>query len=111
MPFRRLVVIWICSVPEDAQARHVIGLGLADAMRHAVPDLPPDSYPAMIERYRFHYLSGDHDCCCSMVCRKCWPASRRLATFWQWQRQKSAGIGAGAGSFRFAAAFFGLALR
>lgn len=48
-------------VPEDAQARHVIGLGLADAMRHAVPDLPPDSYPAMIERYRFHYLSGDHD--------------------------------------------------
>ncbi|WP_306603408.1 HAD family hydrolase [Azonexus sp.] len=48
-------------VPEDARARHVIGLGLADAMRHAVPDLPPESYPVMIERYRFHYLSGDHD--------------------------------------------------
>ena len=48
-------------VPADAQARHVIGLGLADAMRQAVPDLPAERYPAMIERYRFHYLSADHD--------------------------------------------------
>lgn len=48
-------------VPEDSRARHVIGLGLADAMRHAVPDLPVDRYQAMVERYRFHYLSGDHE--------------------------------------------------
>lgn len=48
-------------VPDDARARHVIGLGLADAMRHAVPDLPPEKYQAMVERYRFHYLSGDHE--------------------------------------------------
>ena len=47
-------------VPDDARARHVIGLGLADAMRHAVPDLRPEDTPAMVERYRFHYLSGDH---------------------------------------------------
>lgn len=47
-------------VPGEAQARHVIGLGLADAMRHAVPDLPPERYQAMVERYRFHYLAGDH---------------------------------------------------
>ena len=47
-------------VPDDARARHVIGLGLADAMRHAVPDLTPEQVPAMVERYRFHYLSGDH---------------------------------------------------
>jgi len=46
--------------PSEAQARHVIGLGLADAMRHAVPDLPVERYPAMIERYRFHYLAGDN---------------------------------------------------
>ncbi|MBS1199019.1 MAG: family hydrolase [Proteobacteria bacterium] len=46
--------------PGDAQARHVIGLGLMDAMRYAVPDLPADRYQAMVERYRFHYLSGDH---------------------------------------------------
>ncbi len=46
--------------PSDAQARHVIGLGLADAMRHAVPDLGAERYQEMIDRYRFHYLSGDH---------------------------------------------------
>ncbi len=46
--------------PSDTQARHVIGLGLVDAMRQAVPDLKPERYQAMSERYRFHYLSGDH---------------------------------------------------
>jgi phosphoglycolate phosphatase len=46
--------------PSDAQARHVIGLGLADAMRHAVPSLPPERGHEMVERYRFHYLSADH---------------------------------------------------
>lgn len=46
--------------PDDARARHVIGLGLVDAMRHAVPDLPSDRYQAMVDRYRFHYLAGDH---------------------------------------------------
>ncbi len=48
-------------VPEDARARHVIGLGLVDAMRHAVPDLTPERYQDMVDRYRFHYLSGDHE--------------------------------------------------
>lgn len=47
-------------VPSDEQARHVIGLGLVDALRHAVPELPPARYQAMVDRYRFHYLSGDH---------------------------------------------------
>lgn len=47
-------------VPDDARARHVIGLGLIDAMRHAVPELPPEHYPLVAERYRFHYLAGDH---------------------------------------------------
>lgn len=46
--------------PSDAQARHVIGLGLTDAMRHAVPSLPPERIHEMVERYRFHYLSADH---------------------------------------------------
>ncbi len=49
------------AVPSDALARHVIGLGLEDAMRHAAPDLPPERTPEMVERYRFHYLSGDHE--------------------------------------------------
>jgi phosphoglycolate phosphatase len=47
------------QVPEDARARHVIGLGLVDALRHAAPDLQPENYQAMVERYRFHYLAGD----------------------------------------------------
>lgn len=47
-------------VPDDARARHVIGLGLIDAMRHAVPDLAPERYPVVADRYRFHYLAGDH---------------------------------------------------
>ena len=29
-------------VPSDEAARFVIGLGLADAMRHVAPQLPPD---------------------------------------------------------------------
>lgn len=47
--------------PSDAQARYVIGLGLGDALRTAVPQLPPDDYPRMVERYRHHYLSRDRE--------------------------------------------------
>ncbi len=47
--------------PSDDRARHVIGLGLADALRRAVPELPENRYPAMIDRYRHHYLSRDHE--------------------------------------------------
>ena len=47
--------------PSEERARHVIGLGLSDALRHAVPELPENDYPSMVERYRFHYLSRDHE--------------------------------------------------
>lgn len=47
--------------PPEERARHVIGLGLADALRHAVPELTEDRYPQMVERYRHHYLSRDHE--------------------------------------------------
>lgn len=47
--------------PSDAQARYVIGLGLGDALRHAVPSLSSDDYPRMVERYRHHFLSSDHE--------------------------------------------------
>ncbi len=46
--------------PSDQRARHIIGLGLGDALRHALPDLPEDHYPELVERYRHHYLSRDH---------------------------------------------------
>lgn len=48
-------------VPPDARARHVIGLGLGDALRHAVPELAEADYPKMVERYRHHYLASDHE--------------------------------------------------
>lgn len=48
-------------VPEDARARHVIGLGLSDALSYAVPELTEDKYPDMVARYRHHYLSRDQE--------------------------------------------------
>lgn len=49
------------AAPPAQQARHVIGLGLADALQRAVPDLPPEAYPRMVERYRHHYLARDQE--------------------------------------------------
>jgi phosphoglycolate phosphatase len=36
----------------------VIGLGLGDALRHAAPDLAPDRYGDLAQRYRHHYLAS-----------------------------------------------------
>lgn len=47
--------------PSDERARHVIGLGLGEALRHAVPELPEQRYPQMVDRYRHHYLSRDQE--------------------------------------------------
>ncbi|MDK9725144.1 MAG: HAD-IA family hydrolase [Sterolibacteriaceae bacterium MAG5] len=46
--------------PSEERARHIIGLGLADAMRYALPDLEPEHYDQLVDRYRHHYLSRDH---------------------------------------------------
>jgi len=46
-------------VPCDTAARYVIGLGLADAMRHVAPTLPLSEHPRLSERYRHHYLARD----------------------------------------------------
>ena len=45
------------EVPEPERARHVIGLGLHDAMRLAVPGLPSQRYPEFVESYRRHFLA------------------------------------------------------
>jgi phosphoglycolate phosphatase len=45
--------------PTREQANWVIGLGLMDAIRHAVPAIRRDQVPAFIERYRVHYLRRD----------------------------------------------------
>lgn len=47
--------------PTDQRARHIIGLGLDDALRLAVPDLAVSDYPHVVERYRHHFLSTDHE--------------------------------------------------
>lgn len=49
------------AVPDDARARHVIGLGLADALAYAVPELPASEYGRMADRYRHHFLARDAD--------------------------------------------------
>jgi phosphoglycolate phosphatase len=43
-------------IPSDAAARHVIGLGLRDAMALAVPQLPMEKYAEMSARYKYNYL-------------------------------------------------------
>lgn len=47
--------------PPESRSRHVIGLGLQDALSHAIPELAPADYPQLVERYRHHYLSADHE--------------------------------------------------
>ena len=48
-------------VPDEEQARFIIGLGLQDAMAHVLPGLDPVQYPRVAERYRVHYLQRDAD--------------------------------------------------
>ncbi|RTL47733.1 MAG: HAD family hydrolase [Rhodocyclaceae bacterium] len=45
--------------PSDERARHIIGLGLEDALRHALPNLPSERYGELSIRYRHHYLAQD----------------------------------------------------
>ena len=45
------------EVPEPERARHVIGLGLHDAMRIVVPQLPASRYPEFVASYRKHFLA------------------------------------------------------
>ena len=43
------------EVPTKEQASHVIGLGLQDALRLAVPGLMPEHVTEFVERYRHHF--------------------------------------------------------
>jgi phosphoglycolate phosphatase len=49
------------TVPDDEAARHVIGLGLGQALRYAVPDAPESMYEPLVVRYRHHFLLQDQD--------------------------------------------------
>jgi len=48
-------------VPDDSVASHVIGLGVQDALRTAVPSVRVDQHPRLVDRFRYHYLSKDHE--------------------------------------------------
>jgi phosphoglycolate phosphatase len=47
------------NVPSDETARHVIGLGLEQALHYAVPELTDAMRPDLVARYRHHFLSQD----------------------------------------------------
>ena len=47
--------------PSDELARHIIGLGLLDALRLALPNLEESRYRELGERYRYHFLARDHE--------------------------------------------------
>lgn len=46
-------------VPDRETASHVIGLGLHDSLRHAVPSLPASGYAEFSEHYRRHFLARE----------------------------------------------------
>jgi phosphoglycolate phosphatase len=48
------------TVPTMEQASHVIGLGLHDALRHAVPGLPAERTAEFVARYRDHFRAREH---------------------------------------------------
>ena len=45
------------AAPSDKDASYVIGMGLIDALSHAVPGLPRERYGELGARYRHHYVA------------------------------------------------------
>lgn len=49
------------TAPSDSEARHIIGLGLNEAIAALFPELPRSDYGALVERYRHYYLAQDNE--------------------------------------------------
>jgi len=47
--------------PDDTLASSVIGLGIQDSLRRAVPWIEPMHFPKLTDRFRYHYLAKDHE--------------------------------------------------
>ena len=47
--------------PSDTAAAYVIGMALMQALAHAAPDVPPEKYTELGNRYRYHYLQHQDD--------------------------------------------------
>jgi phosphoglycolate phosphatase len=49
------------AMPTKEAASYVIGMALMQALAHAAPDVPPEKYPELGARYRYHYLQHQDD--------------------------------------------------
>ncbi|HKX95599.1 MAG TPA: HAD-IA family hydrolase [Methylibium sp.] len=49
------------AIPSDTQAAYVIGMGLQEALQHAVPTFPRERYAELAHRYRHHYFARQHE--------------------------------------------------
>ena len=49
------------ATPSDRDAAYVIGMALTQALAHAAPDVPPEKYPELNLRYRYHYARHQDD--------------------------------------------------
>lgn len=49
------------AVPTKEAASYVIGMALMQALAHAAPDVPPEKYPELGARYRYHYMQHQDD--------------------------------------------------
>ncbi|MDH0863311.1 HAD-IA family hydrolase [Mitsuaria sp. GD03876] len=47
--------------PSRERAAYVIGMGLIEALRHALPGLDASRYPELGQRYRHHYFASAHE--------------------------------------------------
>jgi phosphoglycolate phosphatase len=47
------------AVPDDAVARHVIGLGPTEALNYVAPEVPSSLHSGLAARYREHFLARD----------------------------------------------------
>ena len=47
--------------PSDEAASYVIGLGWNQALAHVAPEVSPERYPLLSERYRHHYFAIQHE--------------------------------------------------
>lgn len=49
------------AAPTEKAAAYVIGMGLAEALAHAAPDVPREKYAELGARYRHHYIAHQDD--------------------------------------------------
>lgn len=51
------------TVPSDERASYVIGMALMPALARAAPDVPPEKYTELGNRYRYHFIKHQDDIC------------------------------------------------